>query len=102
MTAPILNRAATQPPAKPSALVTIAHAMERVACRILRADAFRELDERRLRAIEDRLAKLDGGADAAASQRSALFDVVGEHIADGKRPPDLVLDGDRVRWSGAK
>lgn len=56
----------------------------------------------RLSAIEDRLAALDGGADADAARRDAVAKVNAGRLAEGAGPLAFRIDGDgpdaKIEW----
>ena len=84
-----------------TALSTMATALREVAKKIVRAADISAFHDKRLSAIEDRLARLDGGAEASTARRAAFSDLIFARAQAGTRGPRFRLhsdDADLVIW----
>lgn len=71
-------------------------------CNLLeRLSSLRAFDAKRLAAIEDRMARLDGGSDSTTAKHEAFYAANLDLIALGRPPLNFVIDGEgRARFSG--
>jgi hypothetical protein len=84
-----------------SPLARVWTGMTSLAMHFRRVSALRQLDGERLSRIENRLAMLDGGAEAETARREALAAVNLDAVADGREPLALrLIAGGKIQWTG--
>lgn len=86
---------AASPAKRRNAFRLITHILECVVRRVKDTD---DLANRRLAAIEDRLAKIDGGPAAGAAAKEALLDLVADRVSAGRETPTITIVDGRPKW----
>jgi len=87
-------------PKKPNALLALWKGLGTLTARWVDLSA---VHGARLSAVEDRLAALDGGSNAAQAKRAAIVAANADRAANGKDPLGLRVasDGESIEWCSA-
>lgn len=89
--------------AKPKQPTAFARLCNNVKIIVARSSDMTALQNARLSAIEDRLAALDGGHNAARAQRTAIVTVNAKRAENGQAALGLRMgrDGESIEWCGS-